>query len=77
MVAPMSGTVGLLYAGLTNPAGLPEIVKRQTVDTFVDVRDVAEAHVQCLGVENVAGKRIDVVGGPFSWEDARESNCNP
>lgn len=76
MDGPTSGTVGLLYAGLTNPVALPEVVKRQAVDEFVDVRDVAEAHVRCLEADNVAGEQIDVVGGLFSWEDARESQLD-
>ncbi|KAF9257414.1 NAD(P)-binding protein [Marasmius fiardii PR-910] len=36
---------------------------------WVDVRDVAEAHVRALGKEEAGGKRIIVSAEPFSWQE--------
>ncbi|KAF3916409.1 Dihydroflavonol-4-reductase [Orbilia brochopaga] len=36
---------------------------------YVDVRDVAEAHIKALEVEEAKGKRFLNCGGGFSWEE--------
>ena len=41
--------------------------------SWVDVRDVAEAHVLALFKPDAGGKRIIVTSGPFKWQDLSES----
>ncbi|KAF3912742.1 Dihydroflavonol-4-reductase [Dactylellina cionopaga] len=36
---------------------------------YVDVRDVADAHIRALEVEEAKGKRFLNVGGSFTWEE--------
>lgn len=60
-----------LLAGLTNPSKLPAWFG---TDIFVDVRDVAEAHVQAILVEEAVNQRINLIGGEFSWDIACESS---
>lgn len=52
-----------LVAGRFRTSGVPPTAP---VFTFVDVRDVALAHVRALTVPEAAGKRFYVVGGYFS-----------
>lgn len=37
--------------------------------SFVDVRDVARAHVRALEVKEAGGQRIITSGGEFVWQD--------
>lgn len=39
--------------------------------SFVDVRDVARAHVRALEVEGAGGQRIITSAGEFIWQDWR------
>ena len=36
---------------------------------WVDVRDLADAHVLALEKENSAGERLFINAGPFRWQD--------
>lgn len=55
-----SGQIYQLLSGILPPDGLP---------MFVDVRNVASAHVEALGTDSVIGKRILLSGGPVVMYD--------
>lgn len=54
------------FQGLTGRGHFP-------VNNIVDVRDVAEAHVRCLTLEDAANQRFLVINQSFTWQDA----CKP
>ncbi|KAK6501415.1 methylglyoxal reductase (NADPH-dependent) gre2 [Arthrobotrys musiformis] len=63
-------SVFLLYKYI---AGLnPKVEEGAAPKAFVDVRDVADAHVRALEVEEAKGQRFLNVGGPFTWGEVVE-----
>ncbi|KAK6532552.1 methylglyoxal reductase (NADPH-dependent) gre2 [Arthrobotrys megalospora] len=60
-------SVFLLYKFI---AGLnPKIEEGAAPKGFVDVRDVADAHIKALEVEEAKGQRFLNVGGNFTWHE--------
>ena len=39
---------------------------------YVDVRDIAQAHVLALQKEQAGGNRFIIAAGPFKWQDFGE-----
>lgn len=44
-------------------------VSAAPVGNWVDVRDLAKAHVDCLTIPKAGGERFLVASGPFTWQD--------
>ncbi|KAK6348076.1 methylglyoxal reductase (NADPH-dependent) gre2 [Orbilia javanica] len=60
-------SVHLLYKFI---AGLnPSVEEGPAPKAFVDVRDVADAHIRALQVEEAKGQRFFSVAGPFTWAE--------
>jgi len=57
-----SAVIYQLISGQLPEEGLP---------LFVDVRDVAQAHVLALKNKSVIGKRVLLSGGPFTFYEVR------
>jgi nucleoside-diphosphate-sugar epimerase len=47
----------------------PASVLESFQGSWVDVRDLAEAHIRALEVEDAGGKRFIISGGNFVWQD--------
>ncbi|KAF8608519.1 NAD(P)-binding protein [Ceratobasidium sp. AG-I] len=66
----LNTSVAMLYKILHTKE---EDLDKDTLNTpnanFVDVRDVALAHVRALEVPEAGGQRFIVAGGPYSWQD--------
>ncbi|KAK6358151.1 methylglyoxal reductase (NADPH-dependent) gre2 [Orbilia blumenaviensis] len=60
-------SVFLLYKYI---AGLnPKVEEGPAPKAYVDVRDVADAHIRALEVEEAKGQRFFNVGGAFTWQE--------
>ena len=42
---------------------------------WIDVRDLAEAHVLAIKKQEAGGERIIISGGPYKWQDFGMPNC--
>ncbi|KAI6101267.1 hypothetical protein F5141DRAFT_1243899 [Pisolithus sp. B1] len=62
----------LFYDRVAVPAKSDEVAKQLlsiTVSTWVDVRDLGQAHRRALESQEAGGERIIVNAGPCSWQD--------
>ena len=47
----------------------PESVIQTFSGSWIDVRDVAEAHIRALEIPEAGGKRFIITSGNFTWQD--------
>lgn len=62
----------LFYDHVADPAKSDEVAKQSlnnTVHTWIDVRDLGEAHRRALATPEAGGERIIVSAGPWSWQN--------
>ncbi|KAJ7731808.1 NAD-P-binding protein [Mycena maculata] len=64
----LNASAHLMYEALTKPG----VAAGAGGACWVDVRDLALAHVRALQKEAAGAERIIVSAGPFSWQDWRE-----
>ncbi|KAJ8507196.1 hypothetical protein ONZ45_g10404 [Pleurotus djamor] len=51
------------------PTALPPDVLKSTGSCWVDVRDLAEAHVRALEIPEAGSERVIISAGPYVWQD--------
>ncbi|KAJ8522802.1 hypothetical protein ONZ45_g648 [Pleurotus djamor] len=54
------------------PTALPPGVLKSTGSCWVDVRDLAEAHVRALEIPEAGSERVIISAGPYVWQDWRK-----
>ncbi|KAI6014010.1 hypothetical protein BKA83DRAFT_4352899 [Pisolithus microcarpus] len=62
----------LFYNHVADPAKSDEVAKQSlsnTVYTWIDVRDLGEAHRRALETPEAGGERIIASAGPWSWQN--------
>ncbi|KDQ17916.1 hypothetical protein BOTBODRAFT_171618 [Botryobasidium botryosum FD-172 SS1] len=68
--AQLNSSAKIVFGAVYGAAGLPQDVKVTAPGgNFVDVRDMATAHVRALQKEAAGGQRVICSAGPFSWQD--------
>ena len=69
-VDSINTSVALLFKFFTNPEA--EIPDPMTAQSFVDVRDVAKAHILALELANTNNERFVTSGGELTWGETAE-----
>ncbi|CAE6496853.1 unnamed protein product [Rhizoctonia solani] len=65
----LNTSIASLYKILHAKEETPKEVLLAPAFNFIDVRDVALAHVRALEVPEAGGQRFIVAGGPYCWQD--------
>jgi len=66
-VSSLNATVAMFHNATSTAKPREQLLSQG--GNFVDVRDVAAAHVRALEVEKAGGERFITAAGPFTWQD--------
>lgn len=71
----MNTSLALLRSKTLDPAtaNLPESDLAPSAGSYVDIRDVGQAHVLATTTPDASNQRFLVSAGPFSWQKSRTS----
>ena len=70
----LNGSMKLFYDTVFKQEGIFKDALVTFQDSWVDVSDVAIAHVRALEVPAAGGERFIISAGPYIWQDWRESS---